>query len=194
MSFNCSFEGRTKLTGIPVNIIGSFSCTNNKLTDLVGSPKYISDNFYCWRNELTSLIGSPKKILNFECQQNFLIDLTGSPDEIKGTLWISQNKLTSLNGCPKKVNYLKCYFNDGLVDVSDLWENEIKLISSDLNCGMAILPLVKFEVTINNNETISTLIGNNKGKTKLNILNLQRDLIEAGYKENAIWKPKKVTK
>lgn len=98
------------------------------------------------------------------------------------------NTLTSLAGVPKFIGsnfWLRN--NDDLVDVTDIWDSEIiGSVFIQINSNMASLPLVKFH--INSRKTFSDIFEKNYGSSKQNILNLQYDLIENGYSQNARWR------
>lgn len=53
----------------------------------------------------------------------------------------------------------------------------------------AILPLVKFNVNFFGNYFLNAYFVRNKGSGKINVMNLQYDLVENGFEEYAKWKP-----
>lgn len=177
-----------KLLEVPRKIEGDFECYGIKLTTLGGSPDEVYGDFNCDHNNLTNLIGCPKIISGaLNCQSNKLETLEGSPARVGVTFTISDNKLSSLQYMPNFIgNFFWLTHNPQLTDVSDIWESTINDIVADLNKGMAILPLVKFNSYI---EPIRHILKKHQGSSKQNIISLQYDLIENGYEENARWKP-----
>lgn len=110
-------------------------------------------------------------VKSFNCYANQLTSLFGAPKKIKGDFYIGDNS--------------------NLLDLSNIWNSDIKGdIYFDLNPGMAILPLIKFDnLRCNGNYEIISIHGKNYGNTKLNIIDFQFDLIENGFGDFARWKP-----
>lgn len=187
--YYCRSSRLTSLVGLPKKVTGNFDCSVNLLTSLIGSPNVVEGDYYCHNNKLTSLVGSPKKSEHFDAFNNKLITLEGAPIEIGQSLICDKNDLTSLYGVPKYIKWsLLCRQNPHLKDVSDLWDSIIGNITFELSIGMAILPLVKFNVQ-NNNDFIEKSINKNRGESKQNLFDFQHDLIENGFAEFARWKP-----
>lgn len=151
-----------------------------------------------FENLLTSLEGSPKRItFNLDCSHNKLTDLVSSPRYIGLHFDSSFNLITSLVGCPYYVGGSVWFNNNPLCDVSDI--ANMKIIGRlyiTYREKLACLPLIKFKMSTNS--PLNHIDGNftllmNKHQcedySKVNLLNLQNDLINNGYDLNARWKP-----
>lgn len=160
--------------GLPVEFNSDLKCSFNKLKSLYGSPTKIYGFFDSDMNELTDLCGGPVHVgRGFSCQFNNLQSLKGLPKFIGSSLW--------------------CGFNTPLNDISDIWDSIIKdTIYITINENMAILPLIKFNVNFYDSfytASLDKILQKNQGSSKLNILNLQNDLIDNNYGYLAKWKP-----
>lgn len=170
--------------------------TNSKLSKLPQLPEKV--NFLnCSENKLTNLFGSPKTVMgDFKCFNNKLTNLAGSPDFVGGNFSAVENQLTSVFGAPKIIKGFYSSFakNPNLSDVSNLWNSDIiGDIYFDLNLGMALLPVVKFNFNAiggdHRTARINDIARKHMGSSKQNILDFQYDLIENDFSEYAKWKP-----
>lgn len=198
--FYCSQNNLTTLVGGPEKV-KSFYCFENKLRSLIGAPN-CNEIFDCHNNLLTSLEGAPQKINYFIAYKNKLKNLVGSPQIVISNFSCSDNLLTSLLGAPKYVGgELSCKRNNKLTNVSDIWNSEIRSVFITYNEQLAMLPLIKFwEVDFYDFETqydnigakIMDIIRKFRGKNstgKVQIIECQYELMEAGFENNARWTP-----
>ena len=106
LSFNCSDNSLTSLTGAPQSVGKFFNCSDNSLTSLEGAPQEVGASFDCSDNSLTSLKGGPPTVGgSFYCSENFITSLEGLPEgfSVDGNFNCSYNQLISIKGSPQIV-------------------------------------------------------------------------------------------
>ena len=131
--FNCSDNSLTSLEGAPQEVGASFDCSDNSLTSLKGGPPTVGGSFYCSENFITSLEGLPEGFSvdgNFNCSYNQLISIKGSPQIVGGNFNCSHNQLTSLEGAPQRVNRIFNCYNNNITSL----EGAPQEVGGDLDC------------------------------------------------------------
>lgn len=188
-TINLSRRDLLKLPNKIPTYVEKFDCSYNKLSSLSGSPKSVHD-FCCEFNSLLTLKGGPTNAEFFYCGGNKLVNLDGAPSKVGSIFDCNFNKLTSLLGVPKFIGFsLSFGFNSFLLDISDVWNSEIRTIFYVLNRDMALLPMVKFDCYNGAHPIINGIMDKNRGSSKQNIIDCQYDLIKNDYSDNAKWKP-----
>lgn len=165
-------------------------CSNNQITTLKGLPFRLDFGLFCKNNLLSTLVGGPSQVNGcFYVNGNNLTDLNGAPDLITVSLSVDNNNLKSLYGISSFIKFnFWCRFNENLIDVSDIWGSSIgDTVYINFNEKLAILPLVKFNVMMDH--SLDDILEKHKGNSKQNIANLQYDLFDHGFSNNAKWKP-----
>jgi hypothetical protein len=127
----------------------------------------VSSWFYCSGVDLESLVGAPQKVGgDFYCSNNKLTSLVGAPKTIGGEFSAAGNMLTSLEGVPE-------YFFRGTFT----WHAQMPLLRLvGKLCGLLDAPLCT--------EILRTYVGK---ATRSSILACQKELIDAGFEDNASW-------
>ena len=212
---DCIIRRGSDFDSIPIKfgeIGGNFSCKRTNILNLVNGPKSVRSDFDVGKNELTSLIGSPLKVIGeFLCDENNISSLEGITPMV-GLLNCSSNPLTSLEFCPEteqlecskceltslrginqSVRELACKHNKltsfeflpPLRFLQCTWYETthlLRLVSLPKECFMEILD--DFDIHA---KQIYDIIHKYKGQTPLRqaIIQCQKELIDAGFKENA---------
>lgn len=181
------------LEGFPKKVGGSFIIRGTKITTLEGGPLSVGGDYICDYNNLTTLKGSPKAVEDFSVNNNKLLSLEGGPETVNGSFIISNNKLKNLEGCPKIIkNSIFCSENslETLTNIHKYINQIGELISiDDLGKVDSILGLIMVNglvrILIVDNSEIEDIINKYLGKGRTGMLAAQKELIEAGYEEQA---------
>ena len=166
--FKCNMLGLTTLENSPKIVTSNFNCSHNELKSLEYGPEVVGGEYWCINNELTTLSGSPEKTHGFFCSKNQLKSLEGGPLEVTKEFNCRENPLTSLKGMPERVG-------------------EIFILG--WNDNLPLLSLLKYNrVSVHFNNTVDDILEKYVGKKPLRpaIIQCQKDLIDAGFKGNAL--------
>jgi len=152
-----------------VNINGFATLINIMINELPFQFGKVDYDFYCDNANLTNLKGCPHTVgNNFNC---------------------SHNELTSLEGGPHTVGeQYYCFNNTNLISLTGLPDTVGGEFRIDWNKNLPMLQLVKLNnVTIYNRASLTEIMGKYCGQKPLRqaIIQCQRELIDAGFKENA---------
>jgi len=135
----------------------------------------VTTEFSCSDRGLTSLVGSPSKVgTGFFCYGNKLTDLVGGPVTVGDNYSCFNNPLVSFKGAPDSVGgVFYASYSDNLPMLSLLKYNKIHIRVANVNV-VTLAP-------------ISVILNEYVGKRPLRqaIIQCQKALIDAGYKENA---------
>jgi hypothetical protein len=170
-------KGSWSINDGKVDVKGSVQ-TNDKMAQFPFSFGQVSDHFNCQNTNLKTLVGGPIYVGGeFLCSQNLIITLVGAPIEITGAFTCYGHRLTSLEGLPSKVGI--CYYLSWLPKLPLLRLVGKKCSWID-NEGWSILQK-------NQNEAMNILNKYENNASRANILACQKELINAGFEDNASW-------
>jgi len=130
--------------------------------------KKVTGDFDCSESGLTTLEGCPVEVVgNFYCSNNKLLSLEGGPKIVKESYYCSTNPFTSLKGLPDECG--EVFFCD--------WRKNLPLLS--------LLKLSNFYIS--KNIIVNDIMKKYRGQKPLRqaIIQCQKELIDAGYAENA---------
>jgi hypothetical protein len=210
--FTISHSMLTTLEGAPSHVGGNFSCWNNFLTSLAFSPKNVGGDFDCGNNpELGSLEGVPLHIQgSFSCNHCNLRSLAGAPNSVDEDFWCSHNKLKSLEGCPSAVyGSFFCGSNE-LTNLNNAPQTVTKNFSCHKNKLASLeglppklriveldwwptTPLLRTLVADEIRwwkyppDEVVDILNKYKGQGRRGMFACKKELIEAGFEENAKW-------
>lgn len=152
------------------SVLGYFQCDYNQLTTLDGAPESVGGSFLGSSNQLISLKGAPKNVVgSFVCINNQLTSLEGAPSSVGDLFSCHLNPLTSLQGMPLELNYLAIPYTPTLPLLRCLAAKSISLRSSI------------------NHTTVETILNKYAGQGRRAMFDCQKDLIDAGFEDNARW-------
>ena len=169
--------GLESLRGCPTKVDGNFSVANNQLKSLAFGPKIVTGHYWAHRNDITKLDGIAQEIYgDLTLFFNELTDLKGCPPTLSSDLEIQSNPLISLEGFPQSIaGWVTLSYTDSL-------------------------PLLRTVSALNINLLVPRQQGGNDTKTRLqpilnqyagqgikSVMKLKKDLINAGFEENARW-------
>jgi hypothetical protein len=163
---------KTQTSQLPVQfgrVSRNFYCSNKRLFSLEGAPNSVGGNFSCYNNQLETLEGAPSSVGgSFNCSNNQLETLDGAPNSVGGSFYCDNNQLGSLDGAPSSVG-------------REFWV--------DYSQSLPLLKLLQYkELDISGAPAVVTeILLKYAGTGKKNILLATRELVKAGFKENARW-------
>jgi hypothetical protein len=152
------------------SVLGHFHCDTNQLLTLDGAPESVGGSFLCGNNDLISLNGAPKSVGgSFVCILNQLTSLEGAPSSVGDLFSCHLNPLTSLQGMPLELFYLAITYTPTL---------------PLLRCLAA--KSILFRPTMNHT-TVEIILNRYAGQGRRAMFDCQKDLIDAGFEDNARW-------
>lgn len=162
-------NGRFTKDGSKLKIKDLFGCDSNKLTSLEHCPMHVH-SFTCSYNKLKSLEHCPSSTRgDFYCNDNRLTSLEHCAMTIGGDFFCDHNNLTSLHDIHKQIKEIN--------DFADFYHNPIK------SSALGLLKIKKLKEVNLDNEEVQNII--NKYLPEGDIIECQRELIEAGFEEYA---------
>ena len=168
--FFCYGNKLMTLEGAPKSVVGSFFCSSNQLTSLEHAPQSVGGGFLCSANQLTSLEHAPQSVGGgFVCSANQLTSLEHAPQSVGGDFWCSGNKLSSLAGLPVVPGSLRLSYSPTL---------------PLLRCLLA--QQVEFEPSLPD-KTVENILNKYAGQGRAGAIDCKRELVSAGFEENARW-------
>jgi hypothetical protein len=168
--YNCGNNPNLQtLQGAPEHINGTFSCSHCNLTSLAGAPKTVDEDFWCTNNKLTSLEGCPSDVYgSFYCTSNLLTTLQHAPQTVTKTFGFIKNKMNSLEGLPPKLETVEL----------DWWPSTplLRILGADTITWRKLAP-----------PEVLDILNKYKGQGRRGMFACKKELIEAGFEENAKW-------
>jgi hypothetical protein len=151
------------------HVDGNFYCGQTSLTSLVGSPHTVSGSFSCQRSGITSLEGAPHQVGDrFNCSGTHITSLKGGPRIVGVNFRCEKNRLTSLEGLPERVG--------GGIFLD--YKPTLPLLRLLLVQGVV-------QIILGNNADVIHIMNKYKGTGWKGMVPCARELIKAGFKENA---------
>lgn len=168
---------RTDLKYNPVknSFNGDIFLTDSGITSLKGFPKFVNGGVNLSRNDLTSLEYGPERVdYSFIIRDNFhLKTLKFLPKQVLGRY---------INTCGSPIIDISYTVNCDITPSLLMTYREDLALLPGIKCGVEFDPIKPnlHEIFIKHWQ---------KEPTKINIIELQFDLIENGYATNARWEP-----